>query len=57
MMTKRANKSRHVKCRIFEWDMDMWCRLNGTETAYLDYFGTRIAYPLCPAHYEYVNNL
>jgi hypothetical protein len=49
--------TRPVKCRIFEWDMELWCRLKATKTAYLDYFGTRIGYPLCPKHYEYVNNL
>ena len=49
--------TRPVKCRIFEWDMDLWCRLKATDTAYLDYFGTRIGYPLCATHYEYVNNL
>jgi hypothetical protein len=49
--------TRPVKCRIFEWDMEMWCRLKATDTAYLDYFGTRIGYPLCATHYEHVNNL
>ena len=49
--------TRPVKCRIFEWNIDMWCNLKAKETAYLDYFGTRIGYPLCPTHYEYVNNL
>ena len=49
--------TRPVKCRIFEWDMDLWCRLKATETAYLDYFGTRIGYPLCATHNKYVNNL
>jgi hypothetical protein len=52
-----ARVTRHEKCRIFEWDMDLWCRLKATETAYLDYFGSRISYPLCKAHYEYVNHL
>ena len=49
--------TRPVKCRIFEWDMDMWCRRKATETEYLEYFGSRIAYPLCKEHYDYVINL
>ena len=49
--------NKKVTCRIFEWDMNMWCRLKATETADLNYFGTLINYPLCATHYEYVNNL
>lgn len=49
--------ARPVQCRIFEWDMDMWCRVKATETAYLNYYGEQIAYPLCKEHYDYVNNL
>lgn len=56
-MTRGANRSTHAKCRIFEWDMDMWCRLKGTEMAVLEAFGMKLTYPLCKKHYDYVNNL
>jgi hypothetical protein len=52
-----GSMTRPIKCRIFEWDMDLWCNLKATETEYLDYFGNRIAYPLCKSHYEYVRGL
>ena len=45
------------KCAIFEWDMEMWCRAKATDAQVLKRWGLEVLYPLCPKHYEYVNNL
>ena len=45
------------KCAIFEWDMEMWCRVKATHSQVLKRFGLEVEHPLCAKHYEYVNNL